>query len=349
MLHHNTPIIKSNEINEINEINKQNNFNDIDYNKILNSKCLCGTGLPWKDDKVVMAHPCEHMFHSTCVEKYCKNKKCGICKIPISRYWSMTDKDIHHQRFSDILSMSYYDNMSNNTPARFIDSIFDLATIFARLPFASNNEDGKDICQQLLAMNNVNLKVYGLNKIKKERKKVYICNHVTILELPILFYLLETGFLASSAESDNPITQKIKKVVPLLTFNRGEKNRKINIVDEMRKFVDKRGSICLFPEGLMKHPDALIRFRTGAFNIGYPVYAIVIRHNDIITDGFLNNFMYKLGAKKDIHIEVHVLGPYYPPFDETKIENIRHDMAKYGKLVLSRVSNRDIKDENKKE
>ena len=116
----------------------------------------------------------------------------------------------------------------------------------------------------------------------------------------------------------------------------------------MRKFVDEKGSICLFPEGLISHPDSLVRFRSGAFHVNRPVYAIVIRYPEIIADGYVNKILYKLGAKKDMTIEVHILGPYYPPFTPEDIEKIRADMAYHGKMVMSRVSNRDIKDRKKK-
>ena len=173
---------------------------------------------------------------------------------------------------------------------------------------------------------------------------MYICNHVSHLELFVLYYLFENGFLASSIANTEHLIEKCKKVIPVLMVDRGDKSRSLNIVEEMRKFVEENGSICLFPEGLMKHPDALVRFRSGAFHIGYPVFAITIRHNDIISDGYLNGFLYKLGAKRNINMEVHVLGPYYPPFNESSIEKIRSEMAKYGNMVLSRVANRDIVD-----
>jgi hypothetical protein len=160
----------------------------------------------------------------------------------------------------------------------------------------------------------------------------------------VIYYLLGTGFLASSIVGQSTLVEQIKQTIPLLTFNRGEKNRHVNIVDEMRKFVDDNGSICLFPEGIMKHPDALVRFRSGAFHIGRPIYAVTIRHNNIISDGLINGFLYKLGGKRDMVMEVHILGPYYPPFDEQMIEIVRLDMAKYGNMVLSRVANRDVVD-----
>lgn len=318
----------------------------IDYTKVLNSRCSCGFGLSWTKGEIVMAYPCEHMFHERCYKKL--NNVCGICSTMIDKKLTMYDDDLHHQRFADILSMTHYDSMSQTTPGRFLDSMFDLATVFVRLPMASDRADAKEICEQIFSLNNLTLKVYGMDKLKMEKNKVFICNHVSHLELVVIYYLLGTGFLASSIVGQSSIVDQVKEIVPLLTFNRGDKDRKINIVDEMRKFVDDRGSICLFPEGLMKHPDALVRFRTGAFHIGRPVYAVTIRHNDIISDGYINGFLYKLGGKRDINMEVHILGPYYPPFDESSIEKIRLDMAKYGNMVLSRVANRDVVDQKGK-
>jgi hypothetical protein len=322
--------------------NNKNNEN-IDYGKVLNSKCICGTGLPWKKESIIMGYPCEHMFHEKCFDNL-KDKKCPLCQKSIEKGLTIFDEDLHPQRFADLLSMSHYDNMSHTTPGRFLDSLFDLASVAAKFAAVSSKIEAKQICEHIFALNNLTLKVFGLDKIKLEKNKVFICNHVSHLELVVIYYLFSPGFLASSIAGQSKILDQVKNYVSLLTFDRGSKDRNFNIVDEMRKFVDEKGSICLFPEGLMKHPDALVRFRTGAFNIGRPIYAITIRHNDVLSDGYINGFLYKLGGKRDISMEVHILGPYYPPFDDATIEKIRLDMARYGNMVLSRVSNRDIVD-----
>ena len=332
-----------------------------DLNKQINAECFCEVGLPWMECETVMAYPCEHMFHSDCINGLIRNNSsnssknsnvknnCPMCGQPILRLLNILDEDLDPQRFADILSMTHYSDMSENDPVSFIDSIFDLTTLFVRLPFIDNIEDGRRLCERLFSMNNLTLKVYGQDKLKLEKNKVFIANHTTYYELVILYYLLNTGFLASAIANDSGIVKQSKNFIPLLTFNRGEKKKKdFNIVDKMREFVDKNGSICLFPEGLMSHPDTLVRFRTGAFHIGRPVYAVVIRYPEIITDGYINKILYKLGAKKDITIEVHILGPYYPPFSPEDIQKIRSDMAYHGKMVMSRVSNRDIKDSKDK-
>lgn len=316
---------------------------NIDYNKVLNSRCGCGSGLSWTKGEVVMAYPCEHMFHHKCFNLL-KNNTCTICSHHIEKKLTLFDESLHHQRFADILSMTYYDDMSHTSPGRFIDSMFDLASVIARIPMTTDKTDAKKICEHIFSLNNLTLKVYGMDKLKLEKNKVFVCNHVSHMELIVIYYLLGTGFLASSVTGQSMLVKQIEDIVPVLMFERGDTNRKINLIDEMKKFVDEKGSICLFPEGLMKHPDVLIRFRSGAFHIGRPVYAITIRHNDIICDGYINGFVYKLGGKRDINMEVHILGPYYPPFSEAAIEQVRSDMARHGNMVLSRVANRDVVD-----
>jgi len=291
------------------------------------------------------------MYHSDCYNNLDnqKKKKCPICGKGIQRILHLLDEDLHPQRFADIMSMTHYSDMSENDPVSFIDSIFNLSTVFIRLPFTDNVEDGRKLCEEVFALNNMTMRVYGQEKLKLEKNKVFIANHTTYFELVILYYLLNTGFLASAMAGDSGIVKHAKKIVPLLTFNRGaKKDRKFNVVDKMREFVDEKGSICLFPEGLMSHPDTLVRFRSGAFHINRPLYAIAIRYPEIITDGYINKVLYKLGGKRDMTIEVHILGPYYPPFSPDDIEKFRSDMAFHGKMVMSRVSNRDINDKTDK-
>jgi hypothetical protein len=319
----------------------------IDYNKELNSKCYCGIGLPWIKEHVVMLYPCEHMFHSSCINKL-KSKKCKICHTEYTKKITLLDKNIHPQHFADLLSITNYDDMCSNTTINFLDSIFDIITFGLKVPFCKTKYDCKLLCENLFTLNNLTLKVYGMDKLKLEKQKVLICNHVTYFEFIIIFYLFNPGFLSSNISKQSNIINNVDKIIDFLYFDRGAK-RKYNIIDKMREFVEEKGSLCLFPEGFMGHPDTLKKFRSGAFHIGKPIYAIVIRHNNILSDAKVNNLFFKLCSKKNINMEVHILGPYYPPFSKEDIENIRKEMALKGNMLLSRVSNRDIKDDKNNE
>lgn len=317
---------------------------EIDYNKVLNSRCACNKGLSWIKGNVLMLYPCEHMYHEKCIEKYTKDNKCFFCKTEYNKKLSLLDKDLHYQRFADILSMSYHNDINANTTSNFIDSIFDVASVITNLLHITYPEEGKRLCERIFSLNNITMKVYGLEKLNLVKNKVFISNHVTLIEIPILYYILGTGFLASSAIGNSPFVEKVKQIVPIMTFERGDKNRKFNIVDEMRKFIDEKGSLCLFPEGIMKHPDTITRFRSGAFMINRPVYSVTIKHIDVISDCSSQGFVYNLGGKKNINLEIHISGPYYPPFSDIDIEKIRYNMAKEGGMLLSRVANRDVVD-----
>ena len=118
-----------------------------------------------------------------------------------------------------------------------------------------------------------------------------------------------------------------------------------NTVEKIRNYVDKTGSICLFPEGMLTHPSTLTRFRTGAFHVGRPIYPIVLKYKNVISDMSAKDFILKISSSQNETIEMYILDPFYPPFDDEQIEKVRMAMGRVGGMFLSRVSNRDIKDE----
>ena len=312
----------------------------MNYNKELNSRCYCNIGLPWVNDIIVMCHPCEHMFHNTCYKKL--NKICRICNTSIKKIYTLRDKNIHPQIYADLLSMSYYNNLCSNTLVNFSDSIFSLTNILIQAVCMKTKTDGKELCKQILSLNNLSIRVNGYDKIKPG-EKVFIANHSSFLELFIIYYLLYKRFLASSFIKKTGVYDYIKDIVPLLLFDRNKKGA--NVVVEIKKFIKKNKSICIFPEGIMTHPKSLIRFRSGAFHIGKPIYSIAVKYNDIVCDDNIGQFFYKLCGKQNIKIDVTILGPYYPPFSTYDIEKIRYELADNAGIVLSRVTNRDVNDE----
>jgi len=283
------------------KVNTNIDSDTIDGEKELNCKCGCGHRLSWKGDDILMALPCEHLFHERCIKI---NQLCPLCNTSVIKLVGMFDDDIHPQRFSDIMSMSYYDDMSDTHPFRLMDSFFDWISVLVLLPFVQ--KDATQLCEKILTLNNITMKVSGIDKLNLESKKVYICNHVSHLELIIVHYLLKTGFLASSVMGKSNLAERIKKIVPLLEVTR-TKNKKNNdasvIIDKIKKFVDEHGSICIFPEGMMKHPDTLTKFRTGAFYVGYPVYSLTIRHTNVVADGSIKRkFIYKRTIYKPLAV-----------------------------------------------
>lgn len=310
--------------------------------KIINSKCICGNGLPWVKKEVIMLYPCEHLIHLKCFGKK-KSRICPYCNQQITRIIRHDDfkyDESLYQQCIDIISVSNYDKMSKIDSTEVIMNLPNLIGTIAQIPFAKGSSGAMGIIENIFSMNNIQIKVKGLNKLKNE-PKVFISNHTSHLDFLTILYVLKTGFLTSSVIKDNIVSKQFLKVVPLLVIERG-KNK--NTVEQMKQYVEEKGSICLFPEGMLTNPNTLIRFRTGAFYIGHPIYPIVLKYKKVVSDMSAQNFILKISSHQSEVIEMFILDPFYPPFDDDKIEVIRKAMADKGNLLLSRVSNRDIKD-----
>lgn len=321
-------------------------------NKIINSKCVCKKGLPWIKSKIIMLIPCEHMLHYQCYIKM-KSNICPICEAQIDNIQSLKNinnatnaltydkRSIIDQRMIDILSMTNFDSDTKIDYFGVSDNFVHLMSTLCTIPISRGISDGVSLCESILSLNNTKITIIGENKIKTQGKKVFISNHSTELDFIVLFYVLKSGYLSSSFLNETLIGRYLSKIIPCLVIERG---KSVNTVDKMKQFVDDNGSICLFPEGVKSHPATLINFRTGAFNIGYPIYPVVITYNTTIADESVKNFALKLSSKKDLEITIRILDPEYPPFTPKDIQLIRLKMAVAGKLMLSRVSNRDIVD-----
>lgn len=312
--------------------------------KIINARCVvCSNGLPWIRKEVVMLFPCEHLIHLKCLAKSdCRN--CGICNQKIQRVIRSDDFKFDaslYQQCVDIISVSNFDKLSTIDSKEVILNLPSLIGTLAQLPFTKGINQARKLVEDIFSMNNIKIKVRGLNKLKPG-PKVFISNHTSHLDFLTLFYVLKTGFLTSAAINESALSKQFLNIVPLLVVERGKGSG--NTVDKMKKYVEEKGSICLFPEGMLTHPDTIIRFRTGAFHIGHPIYPIVLKYKNVVADMSTSNFVLKMTSTQSETIEMFILNPFYPPFDDKKIEMVRMAMANKGSMLLSRVSNRDVKD-----
>lgn len=309
-------------------------------NKDLNIKCICGK-IDYKTIKISMIMPCEHIFHTKCLDDK-ELEFCPICNTEIEGRKHMTDPIKTYedaQRYSDMLSVTNFSKLSTYSISDVVDNLIDLTKILISAPFCKGIKDSRKVLGKFLSLNNTNIHVRGLDRINKKEKHAFICNHTTYMDFMVVLMFIDTYFLASDFINKSSIGASISKVIPLLIIKRGETT---NTVDKMKEFIDKHGSICLFPEGVLCHPETIIKFRTGAFYLDVPIYPIVLRYKNIKHGSDIANFIFKSSSRHHVDIYMDVIGPYYPPFNKAKIERIRSDMANVGNMLTSRVSSRNI-------
>jgi 1-acyl-sn-glycerol-3-phosphate acyltransferase len=318
---------------------------------IINSSCkYCDLPLPWYSNKIICLFPCNHLVHKSCFIKTIKNNspqigKCPLCDNQIVDFMEEEDLKIkrkYSQQYIDIISVTNFDNYTNYNKNIFQKNILSILEIFIGTPFMKGFEGGHQLCKHVLNLSNMNLEVYGMENINpKYERRIYIANHTTHFDFFVLFYLFKCGFLSSSFILKSAVGRHLTSLIPLLIFNRSKDK---NTVKKIKEYVEKNGSIAIFPEGLITHPDTIIRFRTGAFHANQIITPVVMKFDPPIYDCLNSNFIMKLSSGS-ISVKVYVLPEEHPPFSPERIEEIRDKMARAGNLAKSRVINRDIKDD----
>ena len=314
--------------------------------KIINSVCICTKRLSYKKGLVVIL-PCQHLIHSICC-KYINNLKCPYCNKNIknirthSEIYNIakeTGDKMYRQIYIDMTTVKNISIKPINWVPLLKGSIGLLDDI--GMLFASDNINGLNkVVLNLLNNCNINIIVKNKHKIIPD-KKIIIANHCNIIDSMMIYHVFRCGFLSSTALKETWMGKKIYDIFPIVSIKR---NTSINTIEKIKNYIKDKGDICIFPEGLITHPKTLIRFRTGAFNLGYPVQPVVVSFDPYIHDNDAANFIMKLYSLDKITVTMKILDPVYPPFTNYDIEKIRNDMAMTNDMALSRISNRDIVD-----
>lgn len=309
--------------------------------KELNSICFCGKYLSETEEELLMLFPCEHIIHSSCLNK----RYCILCKTNIDK--SMRFSEINYlvkrenrmdlyQNLIDLITVKNSEKCDINflvIPKRITDISHYILNI-------RDGESSEIIFQNLLQNLNIRIHKKGLDKLTSN-KKIFICNHSCYIDPLIIYIIFKCGFLAGSFVRNISLIKKIVKLLPILYIQRGDKK---NTVSKIKEFIENIGNICLFPEGLVTHYNTLAQFRTGAFNAGYEVQPLIIKYSPNVHHTDYKKFILRLLSQERIDVELEVLDPYNPPFNKESIAEIRDKMAMRGDLAKSRISNRDIKE-----
>lgn len=316
--------------------------------KIINSVCVCTKRLT-DDKEIVVILPCQHLIHSICCKYIDNNLKCPYCNKNIKniRTYSeihdivkKTGNRTYHQIYIDMASVSNrYEGSINFIPL--LKGSLGLLDDIGAL-YASDNINGlNNLMFNLLDNCNLNIIVKNKHKIMPD-KKVIIANHSNHLDPVIMYNIFRCGMLSSiTVQNQTWIGKKLFNIFPVVGIKR---NNSINTTKKIKNFIKNKGDICMFPEGLITHPKTLIRFRTGAFNMGYLVQPVVMSFEPYVHDDNPTKFIMKLYSQDKITVTVTILDAVYPPFTNYDIEKIRDDMARTNNMALSRISNRDIVD-----
>jgi 1-acyl-sn-glycerol-3-phosphate acyltransferase len=316
--------------------------------KLINNVCYCKRNIYSNKTQVICIFPCEHLIHSTCYKNDMKN--CKICNQDIKEI--KTQKELHDMvinkqddtyllPYIDIMSLYEPEHSSRLSKTNLIIRSLEIFNIFASYPFQQTIWDYQRLVYQMFMSCNIYLEIKGEMK-RPNDKQVIIANHSSFLDPFILFCLTGCGFVGSSTQQNTILGNLFTRRIPVLGIERGKST---NTVSKITEFLDKKyPRIGLFPEGIITHHKTLSTFRSGAFHTGFPVQPVVIKYTQNIYSGNQIDTTGRIMSQDKIIIEVVFMDIEEPPFDNNKIQLIRKKMADEGGFLLSRISNRLLKD-----
>lgn len=322
---------------------------------IINTNCVCMVcKIMFSDsyDSSVILYPCNHVIHYKCLYKL--DNICLICNKYFKKYYTLNElKQLYPQKnklqrlYINLLSVTYF-KPENINYFKVLSNIYKCIDFIGNLLIQSrcineyNYEHVYDnFIDDLLNACNIRIFIKGKENLINT-KKVYICNHHFFLDSAILYRIFHTGFVVKKNYSDGFI-KEFFKYNPMVYIDRRIKNS--GSLNEIKKHIDKYSSICIFPEGTILNMKTLGKFRTGAFNTGYPVQPVIMRFSKEIYGLTAVDLVLKLFEGNQIDCFVDILPLEEGNFDNNRIEDIRRKMAQEGNFMLSDVGNRYIYEE----
>lgn len=153
--------------------------------------------------------------------------------------------------------------------------------------------------------------IHGRENIDPDATYVYVANHLSLLDILVLFRLFTDFKWVSKAEIFTVPgvgwNMTLNRYIPL---KRGDRDSVVKMMQQCREALARGSSLMLFPEGTRSATGALKAFKTGAFELAVDAQVPIV---PIAIEG-TNNALPKHGfvLRGRHHITVTVLPPFEP-------------------------------------
>ena len=185
---------------------------------------------------------------------------------------------------------------------------------------------GKVWSQGLIVLFGVRLKVFGRENIDHRRHYVFVSNHVSFFDIPVLLAGINDDIRLTyrSTLTRMPVWGWALRYGHFLMIDRSNPMQAKKTIERAIKLLHSGASIQLFPEGTRSKTGELQSFKRGAFSLAYeakaPIIPVAIRgvHN-VMPRG---SNIPKWGGKVELHIG-HPIEPTTVPETESRAEELR--------------------------
>ena len=160
----------------------------------------------------------------------------------------------------------------------------------------------------LMKIGGIKLKIGGLDNLPRGETVVYMVNHQSDLDWPIIFMAVpgQYLFLAKKELFDVPVFGTYMKLQNYIPIDRSKVRRSMRTYSKVADLINKGNSIVIYPEGTRSHSNDMQKFKSFSFSFLRDARVRVV---PIAIDGSIN--IQKKGARsiRPGSVKVDILPP----------------------------------------
>ncbi len=121
----------------------------------------------------------------------------------------------------------------------------------------------------MLRLAGARMDVKGTEKIDYSSPKVYMCNHQSLLDIPILMLIIRSGsyFVAKHELGKIPVFGWYMKALGMIFVKRGAGPDAIRSLHKAGELIRSGRSVIIFPEGTRSRTGEIASFKKGGFHV----------------------------------------------------------------------------------
>ncbi len=185
-----------------------------------------------------------------------------------------------------------------------------------KLAYSIAKSWGKDLVEQ----SGSKVKVVGKENIPKDEPVLFVSNHQSNLDIPILLGFIDKpkAFVAKVEMSKFPVLSTWMKLINCIFIDRGNARESLKAIKAGIKLLKGGYSLVIFPEGTRSKDGNLMEFKPGSLKLatksGVPIVPVTIKGaNEIMPSGKL--------VIRPANVELIVSKPIYMDDDIVKDSN----------------------------
>jgi 1-acyl-sn-glycerol-3-phosphate acyltransferase len=205
-------------------------------------------------------------------------------------------------------------------------TIFDIAR--GDLPRESVDERARWFGRRVVDLLEIDLHVRGTERVPADRAYVYMSNHQSHLDIPMLYATLPSPTIRMLAKKELfriPVWGRGLRAAEFVEVDRGNHSRAMKSIDYAAKLVRDGVSIYLAPEGTRSRDGKIAKLKKGGFHLALgtaaPIVPVAIRGTiDILPRG---SRVMQTGRRVDVTIGAPI------PVEGRELESLMSEVREF--------------------